>query len=159
QLLMPIIINFTTSEMEIISELEEQFEKLGLYLELMGPTSYKLESNPDWLYYEEVEGLVTDLVELLNKQPNLTVQELKERSIIMQSCRGAIKANHYLDDKQAIALIHGLDGLEDPYHCPHGRPVFVEFDQNTLEKLFKRIQDTHERGVFRRVKQKNTMKT
>ena len=67
----------------------------------------------------------------------------------MQSCRGAIKANHYLDDKQAIALIHGLDGLEDPYHCPHGRPVFVEFDQNTLEKLFKRIQDTHERGVFR----------
>lgn len=149
QLLMPIIINFTTSEMEIISELEEQFEKLGLYLELMGPTSYKLESYPDWLYYEEVEGLVTDLVELLNKQPNLTVQELKERSIIMQSCRGAIKANHYLDDKQAIALIHGLDGLEDPYHCPHGRPVFVEFDQNTLEKLFKRIQDTHERGVFR----------
>ena len=149
QLLMPIIINFTTSEMEIISELEEQFEKLGLYLELMGPTSYKLESYPDWLYYEEVEGLVTDLVELLNKQPNLTVQELKERSIIMQSCRGAIKANHYLDDKQAIALIHGLNGLEDPYHCPHGRPVFVEFDQNTLEKLFKRIQDTHERGVFR----------
>lgn len=149
QLLMPIIINFTTSEMEIISELEEQFEKLGLYLELMGPTSYKLESYPDWLYYEEVEGLVTDLVELLNKQPDLTVQELKERSIIMQSCRGAIKANHYLDDKQAIALIHGLDGLEDPYHCPHGRPVFVEFDQNTLEKLFKRIQDTHERGVFR----------
>ena len=149
QLLMPIIINFTTSEMEIISELEEQFEKLGLYLELMGPTSYKLESYPDWLYYEEVEGLVTDLVELLNKQPDLTVQELKERSIIMQSCRGAIKANHYLDDKQAIALIHGLNGLEDPYHCPHGRPVFVEFDQNTLEKLFKRIQDTHERGVFR----------
>lgn len=149
QLLMPIIINFTTSEMEIISELEEQFEKLGLYLELMGPTSYKLESYPDWLYYEEVEGLVTDLVELLNKQPNLTVQELKERSIIMQSCRGAIKANHYLDDKQAIALILGLGGLEDPYHCPHGRPVFVEFDQNTLEKLFKRIQDTHERGVFR----------
>ena len=149
QLLMPIIINFTTSEMEIINELEDQFEKLGLYLELMGPTSYKLESYPDWLYYEEVEGLVTDLVELLNKQPNLTVQELKERSIIMQSCRGAIKANHYLDDKQAIALIHGLDGLEDPYHCPHGRPVFVEFDQNTLEKLFKRIQDTHERGVFR----------
>lgn len=149
QLLMPIIINFTTSEMEIISELEEQFEKLGLHLELMGPTSYKLESYPDWLYYEEVEGLVTDLVELLNKQPDLTVQELKERSIIMQSCRGAIKANHYLDDKQAIALIHGLDGLEDPYHCPHGRPVFVEFDQNTLEKLFKRIQDTHERGVFR----------
>nr|WP_231606804.1 DNA mismatch repair endonuclease MutL [Ruoffia tabacinasalis] len=149
QLLMPIIINFTTSEMEIISELEEQFEKLGLYLELMGPTSYKLESYPDWLYYEEVEGLVTDLVELLNKQPDLTVQELKERSIIMQSCRGAIKANHYLDDKQAIALIHGLDGLEDPYHCPHGRPVFVEFDQNTLEKLFKRIQDTHEKGVFR----------
>lgn len=149
QLLMPIIINFTSAEMELVSEMLDQFNKLGLHLELMGPTSYKLESYPDWLYYEEVEGLVTDLVEVLNKQPDLTIPQLKERSIIMQSCRGAIKANHYLDDKQAIALIHGLDGLEDPYHCPHGRPVFVEFNQTTLEKLFKRIQDSHEKGVFR----------
>lgn len=149
QLLMPFIFNFSTSEMLILSEFEDKFAKLGIHLELMGPTSYKLDSYPDWLYYEEVEKTVLDLFELFQKNDDLTVQQIKEKSIIMQSCRGAIKANHYLDDKQAIQLIQDMDGLDDPYHCPHGRPVFVEFNQTTLEKLFKRIQDTHERGVIR----------
>ncbi|XJS11565.1 DNA mismatch repair endonuclease MutL [Aerococcaceae bacterium WGS1372] len=149
QLLMPFIFNFSTSEMLIVSEFEDRFKELGIHLELMGPTSYKLESYPDWLYYEEVEKAVVDLIELFQKNKELTVQQIKEQSIIMQSCRGAIKANHYLDDKQAIQLIRDMDGLEDPYHCPHGRPVFVEFNQTTLEKLFKRIQDSHERGIMR----------
>lgn len=143
QLLMPFIFNFSQTEMLVVSEFVGKFENIGIYLELMGPTSYKLESYPDWMYYEEVERTVLDLIELFQKNKELTVQQIKEQSIIMQSCRGAIKANHYLDEKQAIQLIHDMDGLDDPYHCPHGRPVFVEFNQTTLEKLFKRIQDSH----------------
>ena len=95
---------------------------------------------------DEVEQSVYDLVHLLTAQPNLTIAQIKEESIIMKSCRGAIKANHYLDAVQAKALIESMADLDDPYHCPHGRPVFVEFNQTTLEKLFKRIQDPHEGG-------------
>lgn len=142
-LLMPFIFNFSQTEMMVISDFMDKFEKIGIYLELMGPTSYKLESYPDWMYYEEVERTVLDLIELFQRNKELTVQQIKEQSIIMQSCRGAIKANHYLDERQAIQLIQDMDGLDDPYHCPHGRPVFVEFNQTTLEKLFKRIQDSH----------------
>lgn len=149
QLLMPLTINFSSSEMEMLSELLEKFKGLGIYLEEFGPNYYKLESYPNWIRQDELPSIIHDIFEMLVDNPNLTISQIRERSIIMQSCRGAIKANHYLDERQAIALIQDLDGLIDPYHCPHGRPIFVEFNEKTLEKLFKRIQDKHERGIYR----------
>lgn len=148
QLLMPVIFNFTMSETETVNELMPQFNRLGIYLDKFGPNSFQLESYPDWIEAHEVESIVRDVSELLAKQPDLTIQQIREQAIIMRSCRGAIKANHYLDKQQAQALIESLDGLEDPYHCPHGRPVFVEFTENYIEKLFKRIQDRHEGGLY-----------
>lgn len=149
QLLFPIVLSFSQAEVLQVEQMEASFERLGIFLEAFGPTSFQLESYPNWLLQDEVEQMVYDLVELLSEQPNLTIAQIEEKSIIMKSCRGAIKANHYLDDRQAKALIESMAELEDPYHCPHGRPVFIEFNQNTLEKLFKRIQDSHEGGHFR----------
>lgn len=149
QLLFPIVFNFTQAEVLQIEQMQEPFERLGIFLDAFGPTSFQLESYPNWLLQDEVEQMVYDLVELLSDQPDLTIAQIKEKTIIMKSCRGAIKANHYLDERQAKALIESMAELEDPYHCPHGRPVFIEFNQNTLEKLFKRIQDPHEGGHFR----------
>ena len=149
QLLFPIVLNFTKAEVLQIEQMQASFERLGIFLEAFGPVSFQLESYPNWLIQDEVEQMVYDLVELLSDKPDLTIAQIKEKSIIMKSCRGAIKANHYLDDRQAKALIGSMANLDDPYHCPHGRPVFIEFNQNTLEKLFKRIQDPHEGGHFR----------
>ena len=92
--------------------------------------------------------MVRELIELMVEQPELTVSQYLEAGIIMHSCRGAIKANHYLDERQAKALIRDMADLDDPYHCPHGRPVFVEFNETTIEKLFKRIQDSHSTTLY-----------
>lgn len=146
QLLFPIVFTFSQAEVLQVEQMKASFERLGIFLESFGPVSYQLESYPNWLLQDEVEQSVYDLVHLLTAQPNLTIAQIKEESIIMKSCRGAIKANHYLDAVQAKALIESMADLDDPYHCPHGRPVFVEFNQTTLEKLFKRIQDPHEGG-------------
>ncbi|MDO4432673.1 MAG: DNA mismatch repair endonuclease MutL [Aerococcaceae bacterium] len=148
-LLLPYIFHFTQAEMRDVEQVLPQLKALGIHLEHFGPTSYQLDAYPMWLDADEVETLVKDLTEWLVENPNIAIADIKEQSIIMQSCRGAIKANHYLDAKQANALIQAMATLEDPYHCPHGRPVFVEFNQKTLEKLFKRIQDPHERNVLR----------
>lgn len=145
-LLLPYILQFSTADASAVEDLLPKFEQLGLYLTAFGPNTYQLDSYPDWLEETQVEKTVYDLVNLLKEFPNLTINQLQEKTIIMQSCRGAIKANHYLSDMEAQALIRDMAHLDDPYHCPHGRPVFVEFNQTTLEKLFKRIQDSHYSG-------------
>ena len=40
---------------------------------------------------------------------------------------------------EADKLIDELLGLENPYHCPHGRPTIVSMTKYELEKKFKRI--------------------
>lgn len=140
-LLMPLIFNFTASEMIVMQEWLKAFEEIGLYLEPFSPTSFQMTSYPNWLTQEEVEPLIEQLMDEFIEGNRPTIAQIKEDALIMESCRGAIKANHYLNDTQAKALIQQMQTLDDPYHCPHGRPVFVEFTQQNLEKMFKRIQD------------------
>lgn len=36
-------------------------------------------------------------------------------------------------------LIDQLREAEDPFTCPHGRPIIINFSKYELEKLFKRV--------------------
>ncbi len=148
QLLIPIILEFSTSEMIAIETIQEPLQRVGIFLTQFSPTSYQLDQYPNWIDSNDIEKVVRELVELMIEEPNLSLTDYLEAGIIMHSCRGAIKANHYLDKKQAEALIHDMDGLDDPYHCPHGRPVFVEFGEKSIEKMFKRIQDSHQTTFY-----------
>ena len=65
------------------------------------------------------------------------------KTAAMMSCKRAIKANHHLDDQQARALLAHLRQCENPFNCPHGRPVTIHFTDTDLEKMFNRIQDSH----------------
>lgn len=146
-LLMPLILQFSPAETEQVADHLDDLARLGLHITPFGPTSFQLEAYPSWIYGDQLEKTVYDTIELVIEQPDLRVNDLLEEALIMQSCRGAIKANHYLSEAEATQLIRDMDGLDDPYHCPHGRPVFIEFTDYNLEKLFKRIQDPHE-GAF-----------
>lgn len=147
-LLIPLLFKFDHRQIELLDRYQDKLDAIGIHLQSFGPQSYQLESYPQWMNHDELDRLIPDLLEKLDQFPDLTLAQMRESTLIMQSCRGAIKANQYLSDSEAKALIEGLAGLEDPYHCPHGRPVLVEFDQITLEKLFKRIQDPHQGGKY-----------
>ena len=55
------------------------------------------------------------------------------------ACKAAVKGNHQLSVQEANALIDELLSLENPYHCPHGRPTIISMTKTELEKKFKRI--------------------
>ena len=55
------------------------------------------------------------------------------------SCKAAVKGNTLLSEKEAQALIDELLRLDNPYHCPHGRPTMIVFSQADMDRKFKRI--------------------
>ena len=59
--------------------------------------------------------------------------------IASMSCKAAIKGNSRITLQEAQALIDELLALDNPYHCPHGRPTMIVMSKTEIEKKFKRI--------------------
>lgn len=55
------------------------------------------------------------------------------------ACKAAVKGNHAMSFEEAEKLIDELLTLDNPYHCPHGRPTIIAMTRTELEKKFKRI--------------------
>ncbi len=143
QLLMPEIITLSKENMLKVELLKNKLNKLGIFLTQFGPSSYQLESYPHWLSKEDLSISVIDILDFIEHNPDANVNQIIEKSLISKSCKGAIKANHHLEDHEAIYLIQSLGSLKDPYHCPHGRPILIQVTNKMLEKWFKRVQDNH----------------
>ena len=59
--------------------------------------------------------------------------------VASMSCKAAVKGNSRLSEKEARALIAELLELDNPYHCPHGRPTMIVMSQYEVDRKFKRI--------------------
>ncbi|MCX4318006.1 MAG: DNA mismatch repair protein MutL, partial [Lachnospiraceae bacterium] len=59
--------------------------------------------------------------------------------IASMSCKAAVKGKQTLTTEEAQALMDELMTLDQPYHCPHGRPTMIVMSQYEIEKKFKRI--------------------
>lgn len=141
--LVPLVLNYSTVDAMKINQHRDVLESVGLYLEPFGQNSFVLNSHPTWFKEGQEEDTAKEMIEWLIKDGKLTVKQFRMKTAIMMSCKRAIKANHHLDDREAKALLRRLPQCENPFNCPHGRPVTVHFNDQDLEKMFKRIQDSH----------------
>lgn len=143
ELLVPIMLDYPNSDALKIQENQAALEKVGIYLEAFGQNSFLLRRHPTWFTPGEEEKIVREMIDLLLESGSISVAKFREATAIMMSCKQSIKANHYLNDQEARQLLRDLGYTENPYNCPHGRPVIIHFGNNDMEKMFKRIQDPH----------------
>ncbi|GKQ42122.1 DNA mismatch repair protein MutL [Companilactobacillus sp. RD055328] len=144
KLLVPIVLDYPNSDSLLINDKIELFEELGLYLQNFGQNSYMIQSHPTWFKKGQEEDTTRELIDYVLNDKNISIAKFREQAAIMMSCKRAIKANHHLDEQQGRELLKRLAEVKNPFNCPHGRPVLVQFTQKDLEKMFKRIQDSHE---------------
>lgn len=147
KLLVPLVFEFTTVEMLELESQAETLGALGLHLENFGPNTLILREHPGWFPVGQEAETVQEMVDWLLRDGGLTLQQFREKTAIMMACKRSIKANWKLNAKEAQNLIDQLAETENPYNCPHGRPVVINFKETDLEKMFKRIQDSHENWI------------
>ncbi|WP_414839897.1 DNA mismatch repair endonuclease MutL [Carnobacterium sp. TMP28] len=143
ELLVPIILDYPNSDTIKIKENQQALEDIGVHLEPFGQNSFLLRSHPIWFDKGAEEQVAKELVDLLLEKGTVNVAKFREATAIMMSCKGSIKANHHLNDAEARSLLTDLAKAKNPYNCPHGRPVLIRFTNKDMEKMFKRIQDSH----------------
>lgn len=138
-LLMPLIFHYSSDEIVKIEENKQALNDVGVFLEEFGPSSYTVKEYPAWFPAGEASALIEELIEQVLKTRKADIGKLREETAIMMSCKKSIKANHYLTFSDMEKLLHDLSLAENPYTCPHGRPVLIHFSTYEIEKMFKRV--------------------
>ncbi|GKV55514.1 DNA mismatch repair protein MutL [Sporosarcina sp. NCCP-2222] len=138
-LLMPLIFHYSGSDKTTIEEHMDMLHGVGIFLEEFGPSSYTVREYPSWFPAGEETAIIEDIIEQVLTKKQINIGKLREESAIMMSCKKSIKANHYLTFSDMERLLSDLSKAENPYTCPHGRPVLIHFSTYEIEKMFKRV--------------------
>lgn len=136
----PIILELSMREAELLISHMDSFARIGFEIENFGPDSYAVCAVPDNLFGIAKKELLTEMIDSLSDEiyTGLTPDMIDEK-IASMSCKAAVKGNMRLSAAEADALVGELLELENPYHCPHGRPTIISMTKRELEKKFKRI--------------------
>lgn len=136
----PIVLNLSMGEAQLLEKYMDQFTRIGFEFENFGPDSYAVCAVPDNLFGIAKKDLLMEMIDSLSDEiyTGLTPDVIDEK-IASMSCKAAVKGNMKLSYAEADALIGELLALDNPYHCPHGRPTIISMSKREIEKKFKRI--------------------
>jgi len=136
----PIVLHLTMHEKELLTTYMDQFTRIGFEFEPFGPDDYALRSVPDNLFSIAKKELLLEMLDDLSEEVSRKdPPEILDEKIASMSCKAAVKGNMKLSAAEMDALIGELLTLDNPYHCPHGRPTIIAMSKRELEKKFKRI--------------------
>lgn len=138
-LLPPVVVTLSGPEADACARYGDYLAKLGFEIEPFGGNSYALRAVPCDLYGSFSGDLFAEILsDLCGDQRHDTPQAIAER-IATMACKAAVKGNHRMDRREMQELLDQLLTLENPYHCPHGRPTMITMTRQELERKFKRI--------------------
>jgi DNA mismatch repair protein MutL len=138
-LLTPLPVECSPAQAQIVGSYVEDLHRWGLEIEPFGGSTFLVRSYPSWFPQAEAESLIHEIIEWLKAQGKVDTAQLRDAGAKMMSCKAAIKANRRLGKTEMEALLQQLHACENPFTCPHGRPILVHFSTYELEKMFKRV--------------------
>lgn len=138
-LLVPLTVRVTASERIVLESEQPFFESIGFQMEAFGANAMLIRGVPDLKTARiDPESALRTALQTLTKGRLNDAQALDEL-LYQMACKAAVKAHDRLSDLEIRRLITDLGSLENPYTCPHGRPVIIRLSRLELEKKFKRV--------------------
>lgn len=135
----PMIISLSSLEEEVAERYNEELVKNGFVLEHFGGHEYALSEIPLNLYGVDPRLFLLELLDELSKDIKGSVIKSIKEKIATCACKAAVKGNMELSEPEAKELLKQLLEAENPFNCPHGRPVIIDLTKREVEKKFKRI--------------------
>lgn len=139
KLLVPTLIDLTTDDYCYYEENQEVFEKAGFHIEKFGGNTISIKEVPYFVGKLDPRNLFINILDNVKSLGTGKTTEVKHNKIATMACKAAVKGHDYLNTLEMEKLLEDLRFIEDPFHCPHGRPVIIKFTNYELEKKFRRI--------------------
>ncbi len=135
----PIILTLSLEEQEMLEKYEEQIKLFGYEVEPFGGKEYAINAIPAEFEGVDMKSMFVDMLDDFTNINSREAPELILEKVASLSCKAAIKGGNHISRAEAEQLIDELLTLENPYHCPHGRPTIISMNKYEIEKKFKRI--------------------
>lgn len=137
QMLMePIIMELSPSDMAITVKNIDLFERFGFIIEEFGHRLISIRGVPNTFGNPESQRFIYEIIDNIEKIGS--IYDTKYDEIAEIACKSAIKANDKISYQEAVELVNQLKECDNPYTCPHGRPIMVKMTKYDIEKMFKR---------------------
>ena len=137
----PVVVSLSLQEENLFKEYKSYFEQAGFELTYFGGHDYAIQAIPSNLPSINKKELFLQMLDSLTTEHTGISETMILEKIASMSCKAAVKGNHILSEAEAKTLIDELMQLDNPYHCPHGRPVIIAMTKYEMDKKFKRIVD------------------
>ena len=139
RLAIPLTLNLNRREALLLAEHCENFAAAGWEIAPFGGESFVVRAIPAMLVKKPYEQILRDMVdELINQTVSRRLIVQQEHVTITNACKLAVKAGDPLTIEEMQGLLEQLAETENPYLCPHGRPIVVTIGFHELDKQFKR---------------------
>ena len=135
----PLIVTLKSQEESLLNANRDYFRKFGFEIEHFGGKEYCISAVPSNLYGLQEEELFLEMLDHLAGEGDCDALDIFASRLATMACKAAVKGNHSMSKSEAEKLIDELLTLDNPYHCPHGRPTIISMTKTELEKKFKRI--------------------
>ena len=141
RLLVPLALDVSTTEADLIESRSGELEELGMVMERNGPASVVVREVPALLFDTDIEQLARDVVaDFAAFGDSDVLVERQERLLAGTACHASIRANRRLSLPEMNALLRDMETTENAGQCNHGRPTFVVQPLHALDSLFLRGQ-------------------
>lgn len=139
-LLIPITLELTINEVDVIINNKELFKQLGFEIENFGGNTVIIRAVPRRIDDRSDKDLFLEIVDILFEEKKADDRaNIYKKLITLISCKRAIKAGQYMEQGEMIKLLEDLSKTENPRFCPHGRPILFHISNHDLLKAFHRV--------------------
>ncbi len=135
----PIMISLSSEEIATLEKYMDEFNALGFSISSFGGKDFALTEVPYEMDSIDKKQLFYDILSDAGKWKNVSDAKIVRERIATMACKASIKGNQRISEREMETLLREMLTLDNPYHCPHGRPTMVAFTREDLDKMFKRI--------------------
>ncbi len=142
----PVELELTAGEAALFDDRAEALASLGFQAERVDDRTVRVATVPSLVAEAADPELLRDVLGALVEgegEAAATVEAAADDLLADLACYPSITGNTSLSEGSVLDLLDRLDGCENPYACPHGRPVVIELDRGELEARFERDYPGH----------------
>lgn len=134
-LLIPVKIELSASEKEIVRQYENEIKEIGIDFSDFGKNTILIQQVPVLLKNQSTRNIIEEMIaEVAEAGKAKSAAEVQKSMLEYLACRSSIKAGQPLTKEESIQLLKDLYRTENPYRCPHSRPIMINISREEIEK-------------------------